>query len=92
VFRDGTYYNYYEVTTTEWQDFKRRVSKGKYIYQVLDYKPRGPASVSALPAYARTALYKITRSIQLTNERKQYDRMAKKNTPKPPKASKPRKR
>ena len=92
VFRDGTYYNYYEVSTTEWQDFKRRVSKGKYIYQVLDYKPRGPASVSSLPAYARTALYKLTRAVQLTNERKQYDRMAKKNTPKAPTAKKPRKR
>jgi len=92
VFRDGTYYNYYEVSTTEWQDFKRRVSKGQYIYQVLDYKPRGPASTASLPAYARTALYKVTRALQLQNERKQYDRMAKKNTPKPPKATKPRKR
>jgi hypothetical protein len=92
VFRDGTYYNYYEVSTTEWQDFKRRVSKGQFIYKYLDFKPRGPASVSSLPAYARTALYKVTRAIQLTNERKQYDRMAKKNTPKAPKANKPRKR
>lgn len=92
VFRDGTYYNYYEVNTNEWQDFKRRVSKGQYIYQVLDFKPRGAASVESIPQYARTALYKLTRSIQLTNERKQYDRLAKKNTPKAPKASKPRKR
>lgn len=78
VFRDGTYYNYYDVDTTEWQDFKRRVSKGKYIYQYLDYKPRGPASVSALPSYARSALYKFTRAMQLKSTSKQYDRNAKK--------------
>jgi len=78
VFRDGTYYNYYEVTTNEWQDFKRRVSKGKYIYQVLDYKPRGPANLSALPSYARAALYRLTRSMQLKSETKQYDRNARK--------------
>lgn len=78
VFRDGTYYNYYEVNTSEWQDFKRRVSKGKYIYQYLDYKPRGPASVSALPSYARSALYKFTRAMQLKSTSKQYDRNAKK--------------
>lgn len=92
VFRDGTYYNYYEVNTNEWQDFKRRVSKGQYIYKYLDFKPRGAANVNSLPSYARTALYRLTRAIQLTNERKQYDRMAKKNTPKAPTAKKPRKR
>lgn len=92
VFRDGTYYNYYEVNANEWQDFKTRISKGKYIYQILDYKPRGPANVNSLPSYARTALYRLTRSIQLTSERKQYDRMAKKNTPKAPTATKPRKK
>jgi hypothetical protein len=92
VFRDGTYYNYYEVTVGEWQDFKRRVSKGKYIYQNLDYKPRGAANVNSLPSYARTALYKLTRTLQLQRNAKQYDRLAKKNTPKTPKANKPRKR
>ena len=29
VFRDGTFYNYYEVSPTEWTQFKSRVSKGK---------------------------------------------------------------
>lgn len=87
VFRDGTYYNYYEVSTNEWQDFKRRVSKGQYIYQYLDYKPRGPANVSALPSYARSALYKLTRSMQLKRDAKQYDRNARKQ-----RATKPKKR
>lgn len=87
VFRDGTYYNYYEVSVSEWQDFKRRVSKGQYIYQYLDYKPRGPANVSALPSYARSALYKLTRSMQLKRDAKQYDRNARKQ-----RATKPKKR
>lgn len=78
VFRDGTYYNYYEVNTNEWQDFKRRVSKGQYIYKYLDFKPRGPANVSALPSYARSALYKFTRAMQLKKSSKQYDRNARK--------------
>lgn len=92
VFRDGTYYNYYEVNTNEWQDFKKRVSKGQYIYKYLDYKPRGAANVNSLPSYARTALYKLTRAVQLQRGAKQYDRLAKKNTPKAPTAKKPRKR
>ena len=92
VFRDGTYYNYYEVNTNEWQDFKKRVSKGQYIYKYLDYKPRGAANVNSLPSYARTALYKLTRAIQLQRDAKQYDRLAKKNLPKTPKPKKPRKR
>lgn len=92
VFRDGTYYNYYEVSANEWQDFKKRVSKGQYIYKYLDYKPRGAANVNSLPSYARTALYKLTRSLQLKRSAKQYDRLAKQNSPKAPKAKKPRKR
>ena len=92
VFRDGTYYNYYEVSTSEWQDFKKRVSKGQYIYKYLDYKPRGAANVNSLPSYARTALYKLTRTLQLQRSAKQYDRLAKQNSPKAPKAKKPRKR
>ena len=92
VFRDGTYYNYYELNVSEWQDFKKRVSKGQYIYKYLDYKPRGAANVNSLPSYARTALYKLTRTLQLKSSAKQYDRLAKSNTPKAPKANKPRKR
>ena len=70
VFRDGTFYNYYEVTPTQWQQFKARVSKGKYIYQELDYHPRGPASVTQLSATARKALYKFARGHQIYNNGK----------------------
>ena len=65
VFRDGTFYNYYEVSTGQWNQFKARVSKGKYIYQELDYHPRGPANVTSVPAYARQALYRLARASQL---------------------------
>lgn len=77
VFYDGTYYNYYEVSTAEWQAFKSRTSKGQYIYKYLDFHPRGPADEGSLPVYARTALYKIARVTQLHSSSKkggQYDR------------------
>lgn len=67
VFRDGTFYNYYGVTPREWQDFKARVSKGRYIYKILDFKQRGPADLANVPSYARNTLYRIARSVQLHN-------------------------
>ena len=65
VFRDGTFYNYYEVSPSEWQAFKARVSKGRYIYSYLDSKPRGPADVAGISAVARRAFYRIARSTQV---------------------------
>lgn len=56
VFRDGTYYNYYDVDYREWQDFKSMVSKGHYIANFLDSKPRGPAELGAVDARVRAAL------------------------------------
>lgn len=65
VFRDGTFYNYYEVSPSEWQAFKARVSKGRYIYSYLDSKPRGPADVAGISATARRAFYRIARASQV---------------------------
>ena len=65
VFRDGTFYNYYEVSPSEWAAFKSRVSKGQYIYKYLDFKPRGLADVSEISATARKAFYKLSRSSQI---------------------------
>jgi len=65
VFRDGTFYNYYQVSPREWQDFKARVSKGRYIYKFLDFKPRGPADLSTVPSYARNTLYRLARGVQV---------------------------
>lgn len=49
IFRDGTFYNYYEVTDSEWTKFRNSYSKGPYISQFLDSKPRGVASVGDIP-------------------------------------------
>lgn len=65
VFRDGTFYNYYEVTPAEWQAFKARVSKGRYIYRYLDFKPRGAADVGSISQTARKAFYRFTRAAQI---------------------------
>ena len=64
VFRDGTWYNYYEVTVNEWKAFKAAVSKGKYIYNILDYKPRGNADTAGLSAGVRRNLYGVARAYQ----------------------------
>ena len=64
VFRDGTFYNYYEVTPNEWVRFKAVVSKGRYIYAYLDSKPRGQADVSSISQTARTAFYRFSRAAQ----------------------------
>ena len=65
VFRDGTYYNYYQVDPNEWQAFKARVSKGRYIYNYLDSKPRGPADIAGISATAQRAFYRIARASQI---------------------------
>ena len=65
VFRDGTWYNYYEVTNPEWVAFKSNISKGQYIYKYLDFKPRGPADLAGLSAGTRKKLYSISRAYQL---------------------------
>lgn len=76
VFRDGTFYNYYEVTTGEWQAFKASVSKGNpWLNKANKYqgsdglfvgKPRGPADVSSISPEVRELLYKIVRAKQVT--------------------------
>ena len=64
VFRDGTWYNYYEVSVSEWKSFKATVSKGRYIYNFLDYKPRGNADIKGLSAGVRKNLYAVSRAYQ----------------------------
>lgn len=65
VFRDGTFYNYYEVDKNEWNAFKANRSKGAVIYQMLDFHPRGPADVSSLSKKAQQAFYRYSRGAQL---------------------------
>lgn len=70
VFRDGTWYNYYKVSKSEWTAFKAAVSKGKYIYSILDYKPRGDADTSGLSEGTRKALHSVAHTYQLSAARK----------------------
>lgn len=65
VFRDGTFYNYYEVDANEWKAFKANRSKGAIIAQMLDFKPRGPADVSSLSKSAQQAFYRFSRGSQI---------------------------
>ena len=65
VFRDGTFYNYYEVSNLEWSNFTRARSKGRYIHAWLDAKSRGVANVSSLPQSHRELLYKAARTTQV---------------------------
>lgn len=65
VFRDGTFYNYYDVSPTLWKNFKQTTSKGRFIAQYLDELPRGTANMSATPIWAREAAYSIARGSQI---------------------------
>jgi hypothetical protein len=65
IFRDGTYYNYYEVSRDLWLQFKFAKSKGVFIRQYLDSKPRGYADISYIDANAQLLRYKIARTNQI---------------------------
>jgi KTSC domain len=66
VFRDGTFYNYYEVDENEWKTFKANRSKGAVIHSMLDFKPRGPADVSSVSKKAQEAFYRFSRGAQIS--------------------------
>jgi hypothetical protein len=70
VFRDGTFYNYYEVDENEWKAFKANRSKGAIIAQMLDFHPRGPADVSSLSKKAQQAFYRYSRGAQVAKSGK----------------------
>lgn len=82
VFRDGTFYNYYEVAPTEWAAFYASYSKGAPWLnrgfpngkQAADglfiNKPRGYADVNALPAGVQEQLYRVSRANQLVKQPK----------------------
>ena len=70
IFRDGTFYNYYEVDGNEWAVFKANRSKGAVIAQLLDFKPRGPANVSSLSKAAQRAFYRFSRGAQVASNGK----------------------
>jgi hypothetical protein len=68
VFRDGTYYNYYDVSQGEWNKFRRARSKGGAkgpIDQFLNAKRRGRASGSEYSSEVQEVIYRIARTAQL---------------------------
>lgn len=69
IFRDGTYYNYYDVTDAEWSRFKAETSKGPMLNPnpvpgFLMYKPRGEARVDFMSEQAQKTQYQIARTAQ----------------------------
>jgi hypothetical protein len=75
VFRDGTFYNYYEVTPGEWRAFKASISKGNPWLNRANKnqgsdglfvgKPRGQADVSNISPQVRELLYRVVRTQQV---------------------------
>ena len=69
IFRDGTLYNYYDVTANAWRNFRNTYSKGRYIKLYLDGHRRGPAQISDLQSHEyREAVYRIARTAQYMSE------------------------
>lgn len=75
VFRDGTFYNYYEVTQSEWDAFRASYSKGNPWLNKANKnqasdglfvnKPRGDAGdMSKMGPEVRAALYRVARTFQ----------------------------
>jgi hypothetical protein len=77
LFRDGTLYNYYDVTPGEWQNFSASISKGspwlnkgfpngkQQVDGLFIGKPQGPADISQAPAKIRQNIYNLARTAQV---------------------------
>jgi hypothetical protein len=77
MFRDGTLYNYYDVTPGEWQTFSASISKGapwlnkgfpngkQQVDGLFIGKPQGPADMSQVPESVRKSIYKVARTAQV---------------------------
>jgi hypothetical protein len=74
MFRDGTIYNYYEVTPGEWSSFSASFSKGRPWLNrrsnsqgsdgLFIGKPRGEADTAGLDSAALADIYRIARTSQ----------------------------
>lgn len=77
MFRDGTIYNYYDVTPGEWQNFRNSISKGapwlnkgfpdgkQKVDGLFVGKRRGPADLAGISESARSQIYRIARTAQV---------------------------
>jgi len=79
MFRDGTLYNYYDVSYAEWLKFKGTLSKGPMLNRsrtgsdgFLLSHPHGPADLTDVPKEMQDLLARVSRDAQLryaTNNR-----------------------
>lgn len=79
MFRDGTLYNYYDVSPGEWQNFKSSISKGApWLNKGFDNpnarqhtdglfigKPQGPADISLASEAVRRTILRVARNAQV---------------------------
>jgi hypothetical protein len=81
VFRDGTYYNYYDVKPTEWELFHGQLSKGPMLNPAsrksptpgfLMSKPRGEADVSNIAPDVLEALHTLAIASQQRRPNRRY--------------------
>lgn len=77
MFRDGTFYNYYNVPPGVWQEFKSAISKGPLLNRggqgknrkqgadgiLLNY-PHGPADITEIPEELQRYVYRVARVSQ----------------------------
>lgn len=77
IFRDGTFYNYYNVPPGEWQTFKGSISKGPMVNRGTKGKPdgtllrypHGPADMSQVPEELQRYVYRIARTEQIKSQK-----------------------
>jgi hypothetical protein len=68
VFRDGTIYNYYEISEGDWQNFHASISKGRGWLNAggaFIGKPQGPADMTGMDPDVSEEVYRYARSAQL---------------------------
>lgn len=77
MFRDGTLYNYYDVTPGEWQNFRASISKGspwlnkgfpngkQQVDGLFINKPRGPANMANVDPDVLESIYLVAREAQV---------------------------
>ena len=66
IFRDGTWWNYYDVPVTMWTNFKRAYSKGWFLHAsgMDEWPTMGPASVSMMTPLEHEQLSTYARAVQ----------------------------
>jgi hypothetical protein len=65
VFRDDTYYNYYDVVASDWRDFIKAPSKGQWLLNSgVEGHRHGPANSPQISVGVRAAIHRVLRQQQ----------------------------